>query len=158
MFKSSIIKAENCFNNYWQQVQQMKTLKPIILIVLVIGIATAAYAWFFVWNKPKTDVEAASAIKIDATALFDAYVKNEAAANKAYLEKILEVSGEVTDITKNEEGLNVVLMKTNDPMFGVNCTLEEQNTVVHKGDKIILKGICTGYLTDVVLIRCYKVN
>ncbi|MBX9783667.1 MAG: OB-fold putative lipoprotein [Chitinophagaceae bacterium] len=136
----------------------MKTLKPIILILILIGIATAVYVWFFEWNKPKTEVADADAIKIEAATLFNAYTKDEASANKLYLEKVLQVNGEVTEVIQNEEGLKVVLLKTEDAMFGVNCTLEQKNITVSKGEKVTLKGICTGYLTDVVLIRCYKVN
>lgn len=125
---------------------------------MVLVISAAAYVWFFVWNKPQTNVANADGIKIAATALFSAYNSNEQIANQKYLEKILEVSGEVTGVNKNAEGLTVILLKTDDPMFGVNCTLEQKNVQVKEGDTILLKGICTGFLTDVVMIRCYKVN
>jgi tRNA_anti-like len=49
-----------------------------------------------------------------------------------------------------------VLLKTDDLMFGVNCTMED-DAQVKTGEQISIKGICTGYLTDVVLIRCYKI-
>jgi hypothetical protein len=43
-------------------------------------------------------------------------------------------------------------------MFGINCTMEEKDGNIKEGDEVVLKGICTGYLTDVVLIRCYKIK
>jgi DNA/RNA endonuclease YhcR with UshA esterase domain len=136
----------------------MNRLKKIVLILLFVLLAVATYTWFFVWNKPQTNVAKADALKIKASALFNEYSTNEQTANQKYLEKILEVTGEVTSITKNVEGQTVILLKTNDPMFGVNCTMEEKNIVLKEGDAVTIKGICTGYLTDVVLIRCYKVN
>lgn len=133
-------------------------MKKIALVILVLLLAVAAYVWFFVWNKPKTNVAGATAIKTEAVALFNEYSTNEQAANQKYLEKILEVAGIVTSVNKNAEGQTVILLKTNDPMFGINCTMEEKDIVLKEGDAVILKGICTGYLTDVVLIRCYQIQ
>jgi DNA/RNA endonuclease YhcR with UshA esterase domain len=136
----------------------MNQLKKIVLLLVVILLAVATYTWFFVWNKPQTNVAKADALKIEASALLNEYTTNEQTANQKYLEKILEVTGVVMSITKNAEGQTVVLLKTNDPVFGINCTMEEKEVVLKEGDTVTLKGICTGYLTDVVLIRCYKVN
>jgi len=104
------------------------------------------------------NIEKAKAITIEASALFDEYSANEKAANAKYIDKVLEVSGEVTNVSKNAEGLTVIMLKTNDLMFGVNCTMEEKEVKCKAGDKLTLKGICTGYLTDVVLIRCHRVK
>jgi tRNA_anti-like len=134
----------------------MKSFKTIFWVVLLFIIAAAAYAWIFVWNKPATNVLTSTAIKIPANDLFDAYLKNEQEANTLYLEKILEVTGEIMNVSVNAEGSTVVLLKTKDSMFGVNCTLEQKAIVMKEGEQVTLKGICTGYLTDVVLIRCYK--
>jgi tRNA_anti-like len=136
----------------------MNWKKSVLLAVIVVMLCTAVYVWFFIWNKPQTNVARATGIKTEATSLFQEYSSNEQAANKKYLEKILEVSGEVTEITKNAEGMTVLLLKTDDPMFGINCTMEQKEMSVKAGDRITLKGICTGYLTDIVLIRCYLVN
>ena len=136
----------------------MKKLRTVALFILAVGISIAAYLWFFVWNKPQVNVAKAESIKIDAPVLFKEYSTNEQTANKNYLEKIMEVRGEVTSVTKNAEGLTVVLLKTEDPMFGINCTMEQKDIRVKEGETIVLKGICTGYLTDVVLIRCFQIK
>jgi hypothetical protein len=136
----------------------MKQLKTILLIVFVLAASFAAYAWFFIWNQAPVNVEKAKAIPVSAKALFQAYSTNEQMANQSYLEKILEVTGEVTTVTMNAEGFTVVLLKTDDPVFGINCTLEKSTNEIKQGTRITLKGICTGYLTDVVLIRCYKIK
>jgi hypothetical protein len=115
------------------------------------------YAWLFVWNKPEQNIKKSPAIAITANNLFLNYSSDEKNANLKFIDKIIEVTGEVNEVTKNNEGLDVVLMKTDDPMFGVNCTMEEKNTAIKSGTTVTLKGICTGYLTDVVLIRCYLI-
>lgn len=132
----------------------MKTFLISLLCIVVVG---GSCVWFFVWNKPQQNIQQASAISINATDLFIAYSLSEAEANKNYIDKVIAVTGEVSNVSTNTEGKTVVLLKSDDLMFGVNCTLEE-TTPIKTGETITLKGLCTGYLTDVVLIRCYKIN
>lgn len=135
----------------------MKKIKTIIFLIVIFGMMGSAYAWFFVWNKPKQNVKDAKAIPVMASSLFAEYQTNEKTANRKYIDKVIEVTGEVNNVAKNTEGKTVVLLKTGDLMFGVNCTLEE-DAKISNGEQVSLKGICTGYLTDVVLIRCYKMK
>ncbi len=135
----------------------MKKIRVIIFLIIIFSVMGSAYAWFFVWNKPKQDVKDAAAIPVLATAIFNEYSTNEKTANSKYIDKIVQVTGEVTNVSKNAEGKTVVLLKTADLMFGVNCTMEEDANI-RAGEAVSLKGICTGYLTDVVLIRCYKIK
>lgn len=136
----------------------MKQMKIILLAVVILAAIAAGYVWLFIWNKPQTNVEQAKGIQVEAKLLFQSYSSNEQQANATYLEKIVEVTGEVTTVSTNAEGFMVVLLKADDPMFGINCTLEQKDVVIKEGETVTLKGICTGYLTDVVLIRCYKVK
>ena len=133
----------------------MNKIKPILLLIVAIALLGSAYAWFFIWNKPQQNIKNATAIQIQAAAIFNEYNTNEKAANAKYIDKIVEVTGDISSVSKNAEGKWVVLLKTDDLMFGVNCTMEE-DVQIKEGETVSLKGICTGYLTDVVLIRCYK--
>ncbi len=135
----------------------MKKLKPLVVLLLLLAVAGGAFGWFFYWNKPQQNIKDASSIKVSATELFTLYSTDEQKANLSYIDKIVQVTGEVSSVTKNTEGKTVVLLKTNDPLFGVNCTMEE-DAEMKAGETLTLKGMCTGYLTDVVVIRCYKVN
>jgi len=135
----------------------MKKIRVIIILIVVFSLMGSAYAWFFIWNKSKQDVKDAASIPVSATAIFNEYSTNEKSANTKYIDKIVEVTGEVTNVSKNAEGKTVLLLKTDDLMFGVNCTMEE-DAPVQAGEQVSIKGICTGYLTDVVLIRCYKIK
>lgn len=132
-------------------------MKAILISLLFVALLGSAYAWFFVWNKPQQNIKQASAISINATDLFNAYSLNEAEANKTYINKVVAVTGEVSNVGTNNEGKTVVLLKSDDLMFGVNCTLEVA-APIKNGETITLKGLCTGFLTDVVLIRCYKID
>jgi hypothetical protein len=129
------------------------TLKKLLIvagITVVLGIAYSLYQWY----KPHRDVKDETAIEVTAQALFDAYGKNEQEANTLYLDKAIVVKGEVASVKTNQEGKTVVVLKTSDPMFGVQCTMKEAASL-QPGQQVALKGICTGYLMDVVLIDCY---
>jgi hypothetical protein len=58
----------------------------------------------------------------------------------------------------------VILVETDVAGAYINCTMEEKTTGIIIGDKITLKGICSGYISgdmdmglpgDVFLTRCY---
>jgi hypothetical protein len=81
-----------------------------------------------------------------------------------FINKVVEVTGEVKQISTNQNGAQIILLKTNIPDGSVNCTMEEKINKVKQGDTISIKGICSGYIGgdpdidlpgDVFLIRCY---
>ena len=73
------------------------------------------------------------------------------------LNKVIEVTGMVQDILEDTSGVTVTL-QTASGIFGVKCQMDknENTSGVGKGKQVKLKGICTGYLMDVVLVRCVK--
>lgn len=124
--------------------------KILIAIILLSALAGIAYA-YYVWNKPARNVANEEAIKITATALYDSFAHNEQAANASFLNKAVEVTGIVNSIKKNQAGETVVYLQSSDIVFGVNCTFKQPPKAINKGSAITFKGICTGYLSDVIL-------
>ena len=123
------------------------------LVFIIIGLLIAAglgYA-YYLWNKPARDVADEEAIKITAVAIFDSFANNEQAANKLYLNKAIEVTGKVTSLQKNQAGKTVVVLQSDDPVFGVNCTFKQDPGTIDNNSLITFKGICTGYLSDVII-------
>lgn len=130
-----------------------RVVKWILLSVVLIG-GTGAVIGYKMINKPHRNVEASAAVNVTATALANEYETNEAGANKKYLDKVLEVNGTITGVSKNQKAETVIALKGTD-MSGLLCTIEGTFTSEFKvGDAISLKGICTGYLSDVILVRC----
>jgi hypothetical protein len=136
-------------------------MKKILLYLLPIVLIGASVA-YFIYNKPHQNMEKADAdLNISARELFSAFESDEAAANEKYLEKIVVVKGQIKDISTNEDGnLSLTLASEND-MFGVICQMDEltehPRTDFSVGETVSLKGICTGMLMDVVLVRCVEV-
>lgn len=125
------------------------------LLVLVATAITGAIAGYKMYNKPHRSVLDANALMVSAAELVAQYETDENKSNSLYLDKVLNVTGEIADIAKNQKNETVITLKGSD-MGGVICTLEGKNSeAAQKGSIIKLQGICTGYLTDVVLVRCY---
>ena len=122
----------------------MKTL----LIIGLIGLLAGGGLVYWIFNKPHRDVTQEKAVQLTAHKLFDAFKANEAAANQRYLDKAIELSGEVGEVIKNQEGQIVVNFKTNDPLFVINCTFKTNPGELKVGQNITFKGICTGYIPD----------
>ena len=133
-----------------------KPLKIIITLV-VIGLIAGAIVFYKVWFMPHRDVKGETAITVTAQAILDAYNTDEKKANTLYLDKAIEVSGEVAGVSKTQQGKTVVSLKTTDPMAGIRCTMKEAVEVT-TGNNVRIKGICSGFLMDVTLIDCYIVK
>jgi ATP-dependent 26S proteasome regulatory subunit len=130
-----------------------KILKWSLLSLLIV-ITTSGFIGYKMYTKPHRDIENTEAIKVDATKLATEYENNELRANLDYLDKVIDVTGEINEITKNQKGETVFTIKGTD-MSGLICTLEEVSPAeIKPGTSVTVKGICTGYLTDVVLVRC----
>jgi len=132
----------------------MKRLLIPLVILLIAGLAVA----YFFWNKPHRKAEQEQGIAITAQELFAAYSSDEKAANARYLNKVLAVSGEVLSAEKNQDGQSVAVLRgeSGDDLLsgGVMCTMREKDVAIPPGDKVVLKGICTGFANDVHLTDC----
>ena len=141
--------------------------KKIIAYVMVAAILVAITKEYFLWNKKHIDVVRTDGIEIVAGVLYKSFTADSAAANKNYVQHVLQVSGTVSSVTENQQSNTVVLLKTIADGAYINCTMEEKKTGIKEGSSILIKGICNGLgqadpdlgiLGDVYLVRCYLVK
>jgi hypothetical protein len=127
------------------------------LIILIIGAIIGIIAILYVFRKSPDSVGSKKPdVTIDATALTKAFEEDENAANTLYLNKIILVTGTIESVAENGPEISLTL-KESDDIAGVICsfskeTIDLQNLA--EGKKISVKGICNGYLMDVVLSKC----
>jgi DNA/RNA endonuclease YhcR with UshA esterase domain len=136
-------------------------MKKIILGILILGIAGAFIA-YTMYNKPHVDVAETSAdVSISANKILQDFSSDETTANAKYLDKIIQVKGEISSI-KTENEIGVISLKTNNDFGSVNCHLSAASTkkitTLKMGQTITVKGICTGYLMDVILVKSEIIN
>lgn len=129
--------------------------KKIIIIILALCLGIAVFYAYREYNrKPLTAAQKESDFRVTAVDLVQEFTENEAGSMKKYNDKVVEVSGVVASVNANGKVFDI-LLESDNPMVGVNVNLiPEMNTpaqALKPGDKIILKGICTGIVTDIEL-------
>ena len=141
------------------------TFKRYASLIFIIVITIAAFIGYRIWNKPHENIKNAVAIKISAISLYNSLTNDSALKKPLFINKIVAVSGEVKQVSKNQQNQQVILLKTNVSDGSVNCTMEENIKNIKAGDMVLLRGICIGYIGgdndmqlpgDVFLIRCYR--
>ncbi|GAA3642557.1 OB-fold protein [Flavivirga jejuensis] len=111
-----------------------------------------------IYNKPHTNVANSKAdITLTAQTILNDFENDENNANAKYLEQIVEISGTISTLSINDNK-GIIALKNEGSLGTVMCHLTPEETIKFKnlytGKPVIIKGICTGYLMDVILVKC----
>jgi hypothetical protein len=132
--------------------------KRIVTILLILAITGGGYGWYLYNKKPADIRKQTDCIELKATALAEAFNQDEAAANRLYVEKVLIVSGKVSNVQVDNTGHATVFLETGDPLSSITCSFyDDEAGSVKKmvpGATVRVKGNCTGKLVDVILNKC----
>ena len=123
-------------------------------------VVLAAYIYYVI-NKPVSDIAGVGAdFRISSAELVEEYCANEKAANEKYLNKVVEIRGTVAEVNREKFGDCSVLIMEEGDYEGINCSFGSPRDIKHLavGDKVTIKGVCTGKLIDVVLNKCICVK
>ncbi|MDP4220606.1 MAG: hypothetical protein Q8896_09220 [Bacteroidota bacterium] len=124
--------------------------------VVLLGIAGYGYYQYSRGNADLTNTKAD--VCIAAPALFKEFSENEGAANAKYLNKVTCARGVLKAVSTDHTGSVSLALDSGDPIADVSCQLDarhiEEAKKLHTGDTVNVTGICSGMLTDVVLVRC----
>ncbi len=129
----------------------------VILFITLIALIFAAGVFCYIMYRPHRDVQRETPVEVTAIGLVDLYQIDESSANLRFLDKAVQVKGVVAEVEINQAGQIVLILAGSDPLSGVRCTLRENKKVL-PGAQITLKGKCSGYLSDVILIDCVIVD
>jgi hypothetical protein len=130
----------------------MKKFLPIILLLALAGVGLA----YYLYNKPHQETSGVKAdVVITPADLLAAYEADESGSNAKYLDKIVAVEGKVRSINDVSQGGSISL-DTGNEMSSIICEFEDGSVLadVAVGDIVKVKGFCTGFLMDIVLVRC----
>jgi hypothetical protein len=140
----------------------MRKLKKILIALTAMALIAGSYGWYMYNKKPADTRQLTALATINAVDLVKKYQQDEAAANKLYVDKLIIVSGRVSNAQIDADGHATVMLDTGDPLAAVTCSFynEEAQAVKNKltGSTVRVKGICTGILTDVILNKCSLVQ
>ena len=97
------------------------------------------------------------AFKLEASTFIKPFETDESKANAKYTDKTISVHGVAHTIQTTDTTATVFL---NDGYSGTSVVCQfgresnEEIKDLKKGDLVTIKGICSGYLMDVVMVRC----
>ncbi len=137
-----------------------KTVR-IILWIFLIGLIAAFASIYYVFNMPRRNLSKEKAVyTLDAKQLIAEFKKDETSATAKYLDKAIEVSGEIKSIRTLDN--HSLVFSLEDEMEGVSCTVDSADVVRNstelkqfiKGTIGSFKGRCTGMLMDIQVINC----
>jgi hypothetical protein len=136
----------------------------ILPLLVIIVLAGAWYGYKLYTGKVPSLTEVKADAIVSATDLIAAFEKDSASANKQYLGKILEVSGNIKSV---EQESSTVALGNTEGNSSVRCSLDsafvKDIASLNPGSSITIKGNCTGYMpdetglglgSDVILNRC----
>ena len=136
--------------------------KQIFLIAgAVIGIIILILVVRWIFQPAAKSVEKQEAeFMFGSSALVHEFETDEEMANSLYLDKVIQVKGTVNNVS-DDGTVVVVTLKDPESVSGVLCSFDVNSVSSEKlitGTEITVKGICTGYLLDVVLTKCALVD
>ncbi len=134
-------------------------LKLLAALILISVVSYVGCQFFYKKTLNINTVYADSAITAERLVL--SYTINEQQSNETYREKILEITGVVREVTFINNR-NTVILHGNDIDAGVICDMTDDQAArikqLTKGQTIVVKGICKGFLKDVILINCILIK
>ncbi len=132
-------------------------MKKIIVAVSLLALAGAAIGFYLYTKKPADISDLKEDFILTAEELSAAFNDDETAATQKYTNKVVLVTGKISEIKSDPQNPSVQL-EGSDFLTGITCSLyaDEFSKVqqLKKGTQISIKGKCTGKLMDVVLNNC----
>lgn len=131
--------------------------KRFLVVAAMVLLAAGVVGWV-IWNKPHPRAEDEQASAVAADSLYSAFILDEAAANSRFLNKVLQSEGSAGELSRNQDGQQVLILSVSDPLGGIQCTMRKDQPEVRAGQQVRLKGFCNGFTSVVLLSDCVLVK
>lgn len=141
----------------------MKKIFKYGLILGAIGLVTAALVWKFYVNKPHDDIEKATpAYSMATEEIWSKYNTDRKTADSLYNDQVIELTGSLSRVDKNDSLVSVIFVMAADSMFGdktIACQMykkhNDEAAALTTGTKVKIKGVCVGFDdTDIKFNKC----
>jgi hypothetical protein len=125
----------------------------IVLFLAIAGIGTGLYLFNM---KPRDLSKARPDFIMTSIDIQKAFDDNEGSATAKYVGKIIEITGEISAVKPGENSSVSISLKTGSAISSVICTFPAANKPAgaEPGKQVVIRGVCSGYLMDVLLNNC----
>jgi len=130
--------------------------KYILYAATVVVVIGTVIGYNVLTPSPEIKIQDATTdLVINATKLYGDFSLDEGTANQDYVGKVLEVKGMLKNVEKKADNEIQLVLDAEDDLGAITCNLQVIESLAIEelkiGDPITVKGVCTGYLFDVVL-------
>lgn len=133
--------------------------------IIVIGLIIIIVSLFFIiklYNKPFLDIKNSTPkFKVTAQEILNDFEVNEKLANEKYVDNVILIKGVIAGISF-ENGISIITLKGENDFPNIICHMLPKDNLgilkLKKEEQIMVKGVCTGYLLDVMMVRCVLTN
>ena len=122
-------------------------LKKGGLFFLIILLLAVAWIWYVFNEKYADTTQITPAFSVTALDLIHEFEKNDSLANKKYAEKIMVVSGEVSEVEGVDSTVNIKMADSTSGSYVIFAFQQQDKVLAEKiksGDKVSIKGSCSG--------------
>lgn len=128
----------------------------LISFLSIVGFCTYFF-WYINSSKTTNIIEATTYKDTKSETLVADFETNEKKADLLYTGKVIEITGTVKEVSFLNNR-NTLILQGKDNNSGVICDMNNNQLDVFKkiseGEIITIKGICKGFLKDVVMLNC----
>ncbi|WP_276131625.1 OB-fold protein [Polluticoccus soli] len=139
----------------------LKVTGIVLIVVVAIGMFGGDDETKSTASESASSAPVENAMRVDATEIVNAYIKNEVAADNQYKGKKMIVAGTIADIGKDiMDDAYITIHATSDELRAVQCTFADPQQVasLSKGQQIAVKGVCKGLMMNVLVDDCVLAN
>jgi len=137
-------------------------MKKILIAVLIVLVLAGAGLAYYLYQKPVESLrEAKSEQSMTSEELYSSFEADESAANEKFTGAVITVEGELVEILENSDQSSTLILSSTHPIFGVKCRLNPKDNptaIPPTGNKVRIKGLCTGFNSDVEMDQCIILN
>lgn len=132
--------------------------RTISIISILLILAASVMLGLYLFQRTHADLrEIPADVSLRAEELHEAFSTDEALANERFINKVVEVEGFLLEKEIPADTVAVLLIGAEGAPFGVSCSMVPSAVPgvreLTTGQQVRVKGICTGMLMDVNLVR-----
>lgn len=127
--------------------------KKVILFIILIAVAGGTWYGYREFSRTNKDLLSVKPdFVVPATGLIKEYETSDTAANSKYNGKVVEVTGIVKNVEKDEKGYYTIVLGDTTSLSSVRCSLDtthhQDAAELKHGSSATIRGACTGFNND----------
>jgi hypothetical protein len=123
-----------------------------IILISAAVLASFGYGWYEYHRESKSLSRMDAAYTSDAGELIKEFEAADAAAEKKYLGKVVEVKGKVKEVEKDSDGHYTLVIGNAETMSAIRCSMDSainsELASIKEGEEVTVRGSFTGYQKD----------